>query len=499
MDRREFIKTAGATAVLAASGNVWTQNSPRPLPLLPMTDLTGGIDGRVPLALRPALHDFGNGAASDTFGINNNYLGPVLRTKQGQTLPFDVSNGIGDVTTLHWHGLHIPGNVDGGPHQEIATGDTWSPDVPIAQHASMNWFHSHTHGKTSQQTYKGLAGVLLIEDDASLSADLPGTYGVDDFTLVLQDKTFDQNGKMNYVLSAEVFEEGFIGDTLVVNGAIAPVAQTVPSGLVRLRILNACNARFLTLSMQNGPVTVIASDGGFLSSPVETETVVMSPGERYEILADMSSTDTNSLVVDFGAPEGVVGFLRGLLQPDIGKQTALTLTRNAGQQGFDGSMPKTLANMDTPDRSLATRTRSFSLTMDGGGEQFAVLAATLGNVCGNVNMGGLSGMGINGQPMNMDRIDEEVKTGDTELWRINVDDELHPFHIHGCSFRILSQEGATPPAYAQGWKDMVHVQEGWSEVLMTFNYEATKDAPYMYHCHILEHEDCGMMGQFTVT
>ena len=131
--------------------------------------------------------------------------------------------------------------------------------------------------------------------------------------------------------------------------------------------------------------------------------------------------------------------------------------------------------------------------MGEGGEQLAALAEAWGNICG----GGV--MSINGQPMKMDRIDEKVRLGDTEIWRITVDDQLHPFHIHGCSFRILSQDGKTPPAYAQGWKDMVHVDEGWSEVLVKFDHAAPESSPYMYHCHILEHEDCGMMGQFTVT
>ena len=127
------------------------------------------------------------------------------------------------------------------------------------------------------------------------------------------------------------------------------------------------------------------------------------------------------------------------------------------------------------------------------GADLAALAANWGNVCGG------GAMAINGQPMNMDRIDETVRKGDTEIWRITVDDQLHPFHIHGCSFRILTQNDAPPPAYAAGWKDMVHVENGASEVLVKFDYEAPEDAPYMYHCHILEHEDCGMMGQFTVT
>ncbi|MDJ1018198.1 MAG: multicopper oxidase domain-containing protein [Paracoccaceae bacterium] len=487
MNRRAFLKSAGVGAILTGGGFALAQSGARRLPVIPMTDLTSGIDGRLTLALNPATHDFGNGVVSQTFGINNSYLGPVLRVKQGQTLPVDVVNGIDDVTTLHWHGLHIPGDVDGGPHQEIEPGDTWSPDVPVVQRASMNWFHSHTHGKTAQQTYKGLAGVMLVEDDASLSADLPKTYGVDDFTLVLQDKAFNSAGQMSYALTGEVFEDGFEGDTLVVNGAIAPVVQSVPAGLVRLRILNACNARFLALSMQTGPLSVIASDGGFLASTVEAESILMSPGERYEVLVDMNALETNTLEVNL---DGAGGFFANLFG---GNQTsaALTLTRNANQ-GFTGSMPERLANLGPPNREDAVVTRTFELEMDGDAD-LAALALAWGNYCGD------GVMSINGQPMRMDRIDEEVRKGDTEIWRISVDDMLHPFHIHGCSFRILSQQGAPPPAYAQGWKDMVHVEEGWSEVLVRFEHDAPAHAPYMYHCHILEHEDCGMMGQFTVS
>ena len=492
MNRRSFLAASGAGALAAGAGLTWAQPLGRPLPVIPMTDLTGGIEGRMHLALNPSMHDFGNGAASETFGINSSYLGPVLRVKQGQTLPFDVANGIGDTSTIHWHGLHIPGSVDGGPHQEIEPGQTWSPDVPIVQHASMNWFHSHIHGRTARQTYYGLVGVMIIEDDASQSADLPKTYGVDDFTLVLQDKTFDANGRMTYELSGEVFEDGFQGDTLVVNGTIAPVAQAVPTGLVRLRILNACNARFLELSMESGPVTVIASDGGFLASPVETESILMSPGERYELLVDMSSIETNALNVTLGDDDDDdEGFFASLFGGNK-ETTALALTRS-GDAGFSGAMPARLANLAPPNRSDATETRSFELQTDAGADLDA-LALAWDNFCGDAGA-----MAINGQPMKMDRINETVRKGDTEIWRISVDDMLHPFHIHGCSFRILSQNDATPPAYAQGWKDMVHVEEGWSEVLVKFDYEATADAPYMYHCHILEHEDCGMMGQFTVT
>ena len=486
MDRREFL--IGSTLACAGTGAaVVAQPATRPLPLLPMMDLISGVEGRIALNLTKGRHDFGTGALSETLGINTGYLGPVLRAKQGQTLPFDVVNGIGDVSTIHWHGLHIPGDVDGGPHQEIADGGVWSPDVQITQHASMNWFHSHMHGRTAQQTHDGLAGVLLIEDDASLSADLPRTYGIDDFTLVLQDKVFDGNGRMSYQLTAEVFEDGFTGDTMVVNGGIAPVAQTVPTGLVRLRLLNACNARFLEVSMETGPVTVIASEGGFLASPVEVESILMSPGERYEILVDMSAIESNALNVNLDGGGGFFANIFGGNQVS----TALVLQRSS-DAGFDGAMPTTLANIEPPRPEDATVTRSFELQMDVGADLVA-LALDWENFCGNAGA-----MAINGMPMKMDRIDESVRKGETEIWRVSVDDMLHPFHVHGCSFRILTQNGGPPPAYAAGWKDMVHVEDGWSEILVRFDYDAAPDAPYMYHCHILEHEDCGMMGQFTV-
>lgn len=494
INRRNLLLGTAASSVSCMAVGSLAQATPRALPLLPVTDLTDGIEGRIALSLAAGAHDFGNGVKSDTFGINGTYLGPVLRVKQGQVLPFDVLNTINAPSTLHWHGLHIPGDVDGGPHQEIAPGTTWSPDVPIRQSASMNWFHSHQHGRTASQVYKGLAGIMLIEDDASLSADLPKTYGVDDLTLVLQDKAFNDDGTLHYGLTAAALEDGFLGDTIVINGVIAPVEQIVPSGLVRLRILNACNGNFLTLSMANGPLHVVASDGGFLPSTVQTDALVMSPGERYEVLVDMRQADTNQLMVSHSLPEGtgLSGFLAELFRGGDPNVSALTL-RRSNTVGFDGAIPNRLANLAPPDRTKATNTRSFTLRMNASADLDAIALAD-GEFCGN-----LDAMHINGRPMDMDRIDETVRKGETEIWRVRVDDLRHPFHIHGCSFRILSADGGAAPAYAQGWKDMVHVSDNsWSEVLVRFDHDAPEHAPYMYHCHILEHEDCGMMGQFTV-
>lgn len=493
ISRRRFLELAAVSSGAALSAAKAVSQVPlRPLPVPELIDAASGVDAPVRLNLQQSRHDFGTGAASETLGINSSYLGPVVKVKTGQQVPFEVHNGIGEVSTLHWHGLHIPGDVDGGPHQEIEPGGTWRPEVPVAQPAATCWFHSHTHGRTARQTHGGLAGVMHIEDDASLSADLPKTYGVDDFTLVLQDKTFDAQGRMSYQLTGEVIENGFQGDQLVVNGALAPVGQTVPQGLVRLRILNACNARFLTLSLSGGQaLNVIASDGGFLGSTFQTGTLEMSPGERYEVLLDMSQPEEAALMVSFSGNEGLGGWLGSILGRN-GAQTALVLTRDPDRKGLTAALPDRLAILAPADPLSALRKREFSLNM-GDGEELAALAANWGNVCGTAG-----GMGINGRPMKMDHVNLQLRKGEAEIWRIQADEQRHPFHIHGCSFRILEQDGAPPPGYASGWKDMVSVQEGWSDVLVRFDYPAAETSPFMYHCHILEHEDCGMMGQFTV-
>lgn len=498
MNRRHFLALGGASAVAPFGGRaLFGQTTARPLPIPPLLDFMAGDERPIALDLLQSQHDFGTGVKSQTFGIGQSYLGPVIKAKSGHDLPFEITNQLDEVSTLHWHGLHIPGDVDGGPHQEIQPGQTWRPVLPVSQRASTNWFHSHTHGRTARQTHMGLAGVMHIEDDASLSADFPNGYGFDDFTLVLQDKQFDDLGRMTYGLTGDVLENGFQGDTLVVNGTVAPVHQMVPSGLVRLRLLNACNARFLKISLSDmQPLHLIASDGGFLASTVETDSIVMSPGERYEILLDMTNQDRIGLQVSLNGNEGQGDLFEGLWQGLWGTNnfvTAIILTRDPLRPGLQASMPNHLANLPVADPLPAVRKREFLLNM-GDEADLAAIATSWGNLCG----GGV-GMGINGRPMKMDHVNFGVKRGQPEIWRIQSEEQLHPFHIHGCSFRILRQNDVPPPVYATGWKDMVSVQGGWSEVLVSFDHEATKTAPYMYHCHILEHEDCGMMGQFTVS
>ena len=209
----------------------------------------------VTLALQKSRHRFGSGAAVPSMGISSSYLGPVVRVRSGDTIPFRVENRLDEETTLHWHGLLVPSQVDGGPHNTIKPGAVWSPEITIKQAAATTWFHPHPHGNTARQVYLGLAGMMIVSDGADRDRGLPATYGVDDLPIVLQDKRFGRNGELVYEPTMMDMMHGFQGDTLLVNGAIGPVAN-VPAGIVRLRLLNAANARNFDLALRR-PAAVL--------------------------------------------------------------------------------------------------------------------------------------------------------------------------------------------------------------------------------------------------
>ncbi|MEM6623826.1 MAG: multicopper oxidase domain-containing protein [Pseudomonadota bacterium] len=404
-------------------------------------------------------------------------------------------NTLNEGVAMHGHGLHVPGEVDGGPQLEISPGGVWQPKISIAQPAATCWYHSHTHGKSGEQTYRGLAGLILIDDDDTDAMDLPNRYGVDDLPVIIQDRTFDAEGRLLYALM-EAEEDGWYGDTVVVNGAIAPLAK-VPAGKVRLRILNGANARFYFVAFADGRTFhKIASDGGLLPSPVPLTSMEMSPGERCEIIVDMSDgTDADLLMLfeDLIDDEG-----DGTSEIDLSRYPAALLAASTLTLQVDPSLaaqraplPETLTTITRPREDEIVRTRDFHLTM----QHSAGHGAQAGH-------GGhaMMDMAINGASMDLNVINERVQIGVWERWRIRSDQGAHPFHAHGCSFLIEQSEGEAASPDQQGWKDIVVLDDDdWSEIVVRFDHKATEQFPYMYHCHILEHEDRGMMGQFTVT
>lgn len=487
--RRQFVAGAAALFGTSVSGAAWPNPTSVKLPIPTLVDGTKGDP--IDLTIRNGTWSFKPGIKTPTLGFSQDYLGPTIRTRKGSQLNLHYRNTLNEGVAVHGHGLHVPGEVDGGPQLEMAPGEEWQPSLSIVQPAATCWYHSHTHGSTGRQVYHGLAGMIIIDDEESDAADLPNRYGVDDLPVIIQDRTFDADGRLVYSLT-DAGEDGWYGETVVTNGVVSPVAK-VPAGKVRLRLLNGANARFYIVAFSDGRTFhKVACDGGLLAAPVPVTQMEMSPGERCEIVVDLADGNTAELLTLFEDEfeEGIVGSVLNKLigSQNTKPQPALTLNVDTTLPAHTTPLPATLTTIVRPTPSDIVRTRDFILDMDhdGGGHQqhgdHAVMDMT-----------------INGAAMDMAVINERVEKGVWERWRIRSNQGAHPFHVHGCSFLIDRMEGAAAPPDQQGWKDTVVLDDDdWSEILVRFDYRATEQYPYMYHCHILEHEDRGMMGQFTV-
>jgi FtsP/CotA-like multicopper oxidase with cupredoxin domain len=498
--RQALLLSGSAAASLAAAGSPWWAHAASSGgPLLSIPQLIEARSGEpVTLTLQTTQHRFGAGPAVPARGISASYLGPVVRVRAGDTIPFRVENRLDEETTLHWHGLLVPSQVDGGPHNTIGPGGEWLPELTIDQPAATAWFHPHPHGNTARQVYSGLAGMMIISDGGDRDRGLPETYGVDDLPIVLQDKRFGRDGRIVYEPDMMDLMHGFQGDTLVVNGAIGPIAN-VPAGYVRLRLLNAANARVFDVRFSDRrPFFVIAGDGGLLAEPVEVRSLVVAPAERYELLVDFADGRPVDLVTAADRGNGAGMMMPMMRPPRRSAGRAELLMRFRPDPALKPAVtrpPRQLATLATPDVKSAVAWRTFELnSMMGMGMMGMGMMGRRGRGIGSAHA-----MGINGRSFAMDRVDVTARLGTAEIWEISAGGMpmAHPFHVHGASFRILSKNGRNPAAHEAGWKDVVLVEEH-AEVLVRFDHPAPPRMPFMYHCHILEHEDHGMMGQLAV-
>ncbi|HRI19406.1 MAG TPA: multicopper oxidase domain-containing protein, partial [Panacibacter sp.] len=228
------------------------------------------------------------GAATATAAVNNHYiLGPTLIFNKGATVQMHVKNDLADTTTIHWHGMHLPAIMDGGPHQVIAPGTQWNPTWVVKNNAATYWYHPHMHGKTSEQLVKGLSGLIIVRDDAESALNLPRTYSVDDIPVILNDKRFD--AATNQLVMSR------FGDTMMCNGTLN-AQYNIPAQVVRFRILCASPDRDYNLGFSdNRSFSVIAGDAGLLNNPVPVTRYIISPGERIEILVNFSGQQQQSV------------------------------------------------------------------------------------------------------------------------------------------------------------------------------------------------------------
>jgi FtsP/CotA-like multicopper oxidase with cupredoxin domain len=483
LTRRGFAAGAGATAIAslldaqASLGDITPAGGRLPIPQLIEARSQNNV---VKLTVSAGQHAFYKGKPTQTFGYSAPILGPVLRFRRGDTVEMVVHNALKFATTVHWHGLLVPGYADGGPQQIIAPGATWRPKLAIDQPAATLWYHPHPHQDTARQTYLGLGGMIIVEDGHDLA--LPHEYGVDDLPLIIQDRDIDDDGSLGYDPGQLGVVYGVRGDVVIVNGAIAPTAR-VPAGWVRLRLLNAANARNFELRFRDGRTFyLIASDGGFLAQPVPMSELRISAAERFELLVDFSKGEP--VVLETG-PDRLMGIFGDISDLDATGHVPVLRFETTTKPGRIARLPPRLIELAAVDPASAVQRRQFVLNNG--------VCAQRTQMSSHPDMPTL--IGINGRAHDPNRIDVETRLGTSEIWEIVSVGMPHPFHVHGAMFRVLTLGGAPPPAHLAGWKDVVLVEDK-AELLVQFTKPATREHPFMYHCHILEHEDAGMMGQY---
>jgi len=456
IDRREFLRHGGRSAgaialgggaLLQGCGSNPTLPEPETRPTLRTPrdiDAAGAL-----LAAGAAELDLGS-HASRAWGYNGALPGPTLRARVGDHVQISVLNQLSENTTVHWHGLVVPTAMDGHPADAVPPAGSYVYEYPVVQRAAMNWYHPHPHGRTGQQVWRGLAGALIVADPAA-ERGLPA--GDREIPLLLRDGLLDDSGQLEYRRR----DSGMVGDFPLINGVPYPAITLAPA-LYRLRVLNAANARVFRLGMSNASrMTLIGNDGGLLERSMDVNAIELGPGERVDVLVDLSGEATGSRIS-----------LRCLRA-----RWDLLEVYVSGERDQGWGAPSAFAPIPRLPVSPGARRREFRFE---------------------------GHRRINGLEYHMDRIDFRVPRGDTEIWGLESSGGApHPVHVHGASFQVLSRSGGRAQVFPweQGWKDTVLLEDD-ERVEVAIRFDAYAGV-YLLHCHKLEHEDAGMMLNFEVT
>lgn len=465
LSRRQFIQASGlmvcAGALPATAHASGSQNA---LPIPPLLESRRGQP--LFLTMQRAHWAFSGERKTAVWGVNGRYLGPTVKVFSGDDVKLIYSNRLNEPVSMTISGLQVPGPLMGGAARIISPGTDWSPVLPVRQAAATCWYHANTPNRMAPHVYQGLAGLWLVEDSVSKALPIPNHYGVDDFPLIIQDKRLDNFGVPIYNPPSS---GGFVGDTLLVNGVQNPFIE-VSRGWVRLRLLNASNSRRYLMRLSDGrPMHVIASDLGFLPAPMAVNQMSLAPGERREVLIDMSQGGDVTLTA--GEAATLMERLRGFFEPSsiLVSTQILTLKPTGLLPLVTNNLPMRLL----PDNIITgsiSRTREFRL--------------------------GDSLPGINGAMWDMTRTDVQTQEGRCERWIIHADSP-QSFHIQGVMFLVRSANGAPPAVEDSGWKDTVWV-DGDVELLVYFTQSSSAAFPFLYYSHTLEMADRGSTGQLVV-
>jgi blue copper oxidase len=497
MKRREFLKNTsmGAGSILAAGTVVTFIESCRknnmmnggmnmggqPMPVTEgnfsrVLPVPNTVSGNTNLAAQATVANV-NGNSISVLGYQSGgILGPSIRMNNGDTANIQFQNNLSEKTNIHWHGLKIPASMDGHPEAIVNAGGSFNFQFAVNQRAGLNWYHPHPDGATARQAFQGLAGLFIINDAEEAALNLPS--GVYEIPLVIQDKRLTTSSITYDPTTMEVMT-GYMGETVIVNGKGSPYTE-VASRYYRLRILNGSNARIYNLALSNNAdLIIIGNDGGLLKNPATVKNILLSPGERLDVLLNFS-----------GLTVGTEIFLESRMFDNggtaQGKQGFKILKFKVTQIATDSFVvPATLSSVTSLPASSASRTRNFVLSVM--------------QMSGNMNMNGMHQ--INGKTYDKNRIDENVTANATEVWVFDNSqgDEPHPIHLHGVHFQVLERTGGRGQLTAAegGWKDTVLLLPG-EKVKLIIPF-ASLAGTFVFHCHNLEHEDDGMMLQYQLS
>ena len=447
----------------------------------------------------------GESTAMNLYRVSRNgktWYNPILRVKQGEQLQATLHNELNQETIIHWHGMHLNWKNDGHPSQVVGRGESYTYDFTVKNRGGTYWYHPHPHGLTGLQVVMGLAGLLIVEDenDRSLRDALDLELGMTELPLVIQDRRLDRAGNVLYDLNHMEGFLGYHGDSIMSN-YLVNASLDVETRIYRLRILNGSNSRTYRLAFTEErrrlPFHVIGVDGGFLEEPREAAEVFLSPGERLDLLVDFSQFSKGDTVflrsLEFDPmiqPMGMMGrgMMGGFSLPP-GAPFPVTRFEVKKKVSYDRKIPSRLSDVPVIEPGKA-RVREFRL--------------------GHSMMQWL----INDHSFQMMQVVEEVNRGETEIWEIRNSraSQPHPMHIHGFSFKVLERIGSPSQVRALavdnsgrqvndfGMKDTVLVWPGETvRIAIDFTHGFPGEQLYLFHCHMLEHSDRGMMVNYRVS
>jgi FtsP/CotA-like multicopper oxidase with cupredoxin domain len=480
MDRRDFVALGAATVagapLLRARPTLERTALWRPPELAPTN-----------LVLRANAHAIpsGPGTTGTAMTLGDGPIGPTLRMRTGDTATIRLQNDLAEATILHWHGLRVPEVADGHPRLAIAPGAHYDYRFEVIDRAGTYWYHAHPHHRTGEQVYRGMTGLLLVEDDAERALELPS--GAREIAVQVADRRVDDNGEFVFDPMGHERMEGTFGNVAFANGTRDAVID-VDTALHRLRVVNITASRITRLALSNGaPMTLIGVDGGLLPAPVRVDHVDLATGERADLLVDFSTVPVGETVtlrsIAFTPP-----YQRGMGMGGMGM---------GGMRGGEGGAQGAALDLLAFRIARAVRERPWVA------RPFPMIApldpATAVTTREFNFVSRMMTHSINGREFDMDRIEVTVKHGTTEIWRfINPSMFPHPVHMHEAQFQVLSRTGGRAQRFPweRGWKDTVLVHPDETvDVIVHFDAHRGR---YLMHCHNLVHEDMGMMWNYEI-